>query len=108
MRVQRPEADVYLALGGLRRVKNPFVRPSEMLDITLSVEQLSKLEGDTLRVRIVSGKEAGVDAYAHTMHRLSLELRSGYGNRRIRRNPIPHRQQMRPVYTLCHLGTHRP
>lgn len=62
MRVQRPEADVYLDLGGLRRVKKPFVRPSEMLDITLSVEQLSKLEGDTLRVRIVSGKEAGVDA----------------------------------------------
>ena len=28
----------------------------------LECEQLSKLEGDTLRVRIVSGKEAGVDA----------------------------------------------
>ena len=62
MRVQRPEADVYLVLGGVRRVKKHFVRSSEMLDFTLSVEQLCKLEGDIVRVRIVSGKEAGVDA----------------------------------------------
>ena len=81
MRVQRPEADVYLDLGWLRRVKKPFVRPCVMMEISLSVEQLSKMDGDTLRERIVSAKEAGVDALAHNTHRLSLELRSGFGNR---------------------------
>ena len=42
-------------------MKKPFVRPSEMLDSTLIVVQLSKLEGDKLGVRIVAGKEAGVE-----------------------------------------------
>ena len=62
MRVQQPEEDVYLDLGGLRRVKKQFVKPSEMLNITLTPEVLSKLEGDTLTVRIVSQKEVGADA----------------------------------------------
>lgn len=62
MRVQRPEQNVVLDLGGLRTVKKPSVRPSEMLNITLTEEMLSKLEGDTLTVRIVPQKEDGVDA----------------------------------------------
>jgi len=62
MRVQRPEDDVFLDLGGLRTVKKPFVRPSEMLNITLTPEVLGKLQGDALTVRIVSQKEVDVDA----------------------------------------------
>lgn len=62
MRVQRPEDDVFLDLGGLRTVKKPFVRPSEMLNITLTPEVLCKLQGDALTVRIVSQKEVDVDA----------------------------------------------
>jgi len=62
MRVQRPEDDVFLDLGGLRTVKKPFVRPSEMLSITLTPEVLGKLQGDALTVRIVSQKEVDVDA----------------------------------------------
>jgi NADPH-dependent 2,4-dienoyl-CoA reductase/sulfur reductase-like enzyme len=62
MRVQRPEDDVFLDLGGLRTVKKPFVRPSEMLNITLTPEVLGKLQGDALTVRIVSQKKVDVDA----------------------------------------------
>lgn len=62
LRVQRPQEDVLLDVGGLRQVKKPSVRPSEMLNITLTPEVLRKLEGDTLRVRIVSPEEVGADA----------------------------------------------
>jgi len=59
MRVQKPQEDVVLDVGGLRSVKKQFVKPSEMLNITLTPEVLSQLSGDTLTVRIVSPKEAG-------------------------------------------------
>ncbi len=58
MRVQRPEDDVYLDVGGLRRLRKQAVRPSEMLDVRLTPEMLEKLEGgDTLTIQIVSQKE---------------------------------------------------
>ncbi len=62
MRVQRPDQDVYLDLGGLRRVKKQFVKPSEMLNITLTPDVLQAFAGETLTVRIVSAKEVGADA----------------------------------------------
>lgn len=58
MRVQRPEDDVVLDVGGLRRIRKNSVRPSEMLDVKLTPEQLQSLEGDTLVMQIVPQKEA--------------------------------------------------
>ncbi len=58
MRVQRPEDDVALDVGGLRRIRKNSVRPSEMLDVKITAEQLQSLEGDTLVMQIVSQKEA--------------------------------------------------
>lgn len=58
MRVQRPDADVFLDVGGLRRMKKQTVRPSEMLEVKLTPEQLQNLEGDTLTIQIVPAKEA--------------------------------------------------
>lgn len=58
MRVQRPQDDVVLDVGGLRRIRKTSVRPSEMLDVKITPEQLQSLEGDTLTLQIVSQKEA--------------------------------------------------
>ena len=58
MRVQRPDDNVALDVGGLRRIRKQSVRPSEMLDVKLTPEQLQSLEGDTLVIQIVSQKEA--------------------------------------------------
>lgn len=58
MRVQRPEDDVVLDVGGLRRIRKTSVRPSEMLDVKITPEQLQSLEGDTLIMQIISQKEA--------------------------------------------------
>lgn len=57
MRVQRPDYDVTLDVGGLRSVRKQSVRPSEMLNITITPEQLQALEGDTLTIQIVPQKE---------------------------------------------------
>ncbi len=57
MRVQRPDENVTLDVGGLRSVRKQTVRPSEMLNITVTPEQLQTLEGDTLTIQIVSQKE---------------------------------------------------
>ena len=57
MRVQRPEDDVALDVGGLRRIRKNSVRPSEMLDVKITPEQLQSLTGDTLVIQIVSQKE---------------------------------------------------
>ena len=53
MRVQRPETDVVLDVGGLRRINKVSVRPSEMLEVKLTPEQLQNLEGDTLVMQVV-------------------------------------------------------
>ncbi len=53
MRVQRPQDDVALDVGGLRRIRKTSVRPSEMLDVKITPEQLQSLEGDTLVIQIV-------------------------------------------------------
>lgn len=58
MRVQRPEDDVVLDVGGLRRIRKASVRPSEMLDVKITPEQLQSLEGDTLIMQIIPQKEA--------------------------------------------------
>ncbi|HHT69831.1 MAG TPA: FAD-dependent oxidoreductase [Firmicutes bacterium] len=58
MRVQRPEDSVVLDVGGLRQLKKTSVRPSEMLDVKITPEQLQSLEGDTLVMQIVPQKEA--------------------------------------------------
>ena len=58
LRVQRPEDNVALDVGGLRKIRKQSVRPSEMLDVKLTPEQLQSLEGDTLVMQIVSQKEA--------------------------------------------------
>jgi NADPH-dependent 2,4-dienoyl-CoA reductase/sulfur reductase-like enzyme len=58
MRVQKPEDNVVLDVGGLRSIKKNSVRPSEMLDVKITPEQLQSLEGDTLVIQIVSQKEA--------------------------------------------------
>ncbi|NMA61203.1 MAG: FAD-dependent oxidoreductase [Firmicutes bacterium] len=58
MRVQRPDENVTLDVGGLRSQRKQTVRPSEMLNITITPEQLQSLEGDTLTIQIVSQKEA--------------------------------------------------
>ena len=58
LRVQRPEDNVTLDVGGLRKIRKQSVRPSEMLDVKLTPEQLQSLEGDTLVMQIVSQKEA--------------------------------------------------
>ena len=47
-----------LDVGGLRKIRKQSVRPSEMLDVKLTPEQLQSLEGDTLVMQIVSQKEA--------------------------------------------------
>jgi NADPH-dependent 2,4-dienoyl-CoA reductase/sulfur reductase-like enzyme len=57
MRVQRPQDDVALDVGGLRRIRKTSVRPSEMLDVKITPEQLQSLEGDTLVIQIVNQKE---------------------------------------------------
>lgn len=57
LRVQRPEDDVYLDVGGLRRLRKQAVRPSEMLDVKVTPEMLEKLTDDTLRIRIIPQKE---------------------------------------------------
>lgn len=62
MRVQRPEEDVVLEVGNLRSVKKQFVKPSEMLSVTLTPEVLGQLEGDTLTIRIVPQKEVAANA----------------------------------------------
>ena len=53
MRVQRPQDSVALDVGGLRQIRKTSVRPSEMLDVKLTPEQLQSLEGDTLVIQIV-------------------------------------------------------
>lgn len=58
MRVQRPEDNVTLDVGGLRSVRKQSVRPSEMLDIKLTPEQLQSFSGDTLTIQIIPQKEA--------------------------------------------------
>ncbi len=58
MRVQRPDDNVSLDVGGLRKIRKQSVRPSEMLDVKITPEQLQSLEGDTLTIQIVSQKEA--------------------------------------------------
>ena len=62
MRVQRPQDDVTVDVGGLRAVKERSVRPSEMLSIRLTTEQLQKFEGDTFVIQVKSNKEAEVSA----------------------------------------------
>lgn len=62
MRVQRPEEDVSLDVGGLRTIRKQSVRPSEMLDVKITPEQLQKLEGDTLVIQIVPQKEVATRA----------------------------------------------
>ncbi|NMB02813.1 MAG: FAD-dependent oxidoreductase [Firmicutes bacterium] len=57
MRVQRPDEDVFLDVGGIRRIKKQTVRPSEMLEVKLTPEQLQSIEGDTLTIQIVPAKE---------------------------------------------------
>lgn len=57
MRVQRPEDNVTLDVGGLRSIKKQSVRPSEMLEVKVTPEQLQSLEGDTLTIQIVPQKE---------------------------------------------------
>lgn len=53
MRVQRPQDSVALDVGGLRQIRKTSVRPSEMLDVKLTPEQLQSFEGDTLVIQIV-------------------------------------------------------
>ena len=62
MRVQRPEEDVTVNVGGVRRVKQRSVRPSEMLSIKLTPEQLQNFEGDTFVIEVRSNKEAEISA----------------------------------------------
>lgn len=57
MRVQRPEDKVVLDVGGIRSIRKQSVRPSEMLDVKLTPEQIQSLEGDTLTIQIVPQKE---------------------------------------------------
>lgn len=57
MRVQRPDENVFLDVGGIRKLRKQTVRPSEMLEVKLTPEQLQSLEGDTLTIQIVSQKE---------------------------------------------------
>ena len=57
MRVQSPDENVFLDVGGIRRLRKQTVRPSEMLEVKLTPEQLQSLEGDTLTIQIVSQKE---------------------------------------------------
>lgn len=57
MRVQSPDENVFLDVGGIRRLRKQTVRPSEMLEVKLTPEQLQNLEGDTLTIQIVSQKE---------------------------------------------------
>lgn len=58
MRVQTPQDNVILDVGGLRRIRKQSVRPSEMLDVTITAEQLQSVEGDTLIIQIATQKEA--------------------------------------------------
>lgn len=62
MRVQRPEEDVTVNVGGVRRVKQRSVRPSEMLSIKMTPEQLQNFEGDTFVIEVRSNKEAEISA----------------------------------------------
>ena len=62
MRVQRPEEDVTVNVGGVRRVKQRSVRPSEMLSIKLTPEQLQNFERDTFVIEVRSNKEAEISA----------------------------------------------
>ena len=62
MRVQKPQIDVYLEVGELRRLRKQMVRPSEMLDVKLTPEMLGKISGDTLTIRITAQEEVGSGA----------------------------------------------
>ena len=62
MRVQRPAEDVVLDVGGLRKIRKVSVRPSEMLEVKLTPEQLQSLEGDTLAVQVVPQEGERADA----------------------------------------------
>ena len=62
MRVQAPEEDVTLNVGGIRSKKENSVRPSEMLSIKLTPEQLQSFEGDTFVIEVLSNKEDEVSA----------------------------------------------
>lgn len=62
MRVQAPEELVTLNVGGIRSKKENSVRPSEMLSIKLTPEQLQSFEGDTFVIEVLSNKEDEVSA----------------------------------------------
>mgnify|MGYP000886527969 CR=1 FL=1 len=62
LRVQRPAEDVIVDVGGIRTIRERAVRPSEMLNIKLTPEQLEKFSGDTFVIQVKSRKEAELSA----------------------------------------------
>lgn len=58
LRVQRPQDDVIVDVGGVRTVRERSVRPSEMLNIKLTPEQLQNFTGDTFVIQVKDRKEA--------------------------------------------------
>ncbi len=62
MRVQRPDENVVIDVGGLRSVRQRSIRPSEMLNITVTPEMLKNVTGDSITVQVVSQEEAEVRA----------------------------------------------
>lgn len=62
MRVQRPDENVVIDVGGLRSVRQRSIRPSEMLNITVTPEMLKNVTGDSITVQVVTLKEAEVRA----------------------------------------------
>jgi NADPH-dependent 2,4-dienoyl-CoA reductase/sulfur reductase-like enzyme len=60
LRVQRPAEDVVVDVAGLRTIKERSVRPSEMLNIKLTPEQLQNFTGDTFVIAVKERKEAEI------------------------------------------------
>lgn len=58
LRVKQPAEDVIIDVGGIRTVRERSVRPSEMLNIKLTPEQLQEFSGEEFVIQVKARKEA--------------------------------------------------
>ncbi len=53
LRVRKPDQDVSINVGELKRMKHTFIRPSEMIKINLTPELLARHQSDYLDIHVV-------------------------------------------------------